>query len=74
MDKKFFDEYFNSDEEYEEEEEERDKNSGKTFTKGFITALAICLVAIGASVWTTVKNVNSYLNYLLIFLAHKSNS
>ena len=62
MDKKFFDEYFNSDEEYEEEEEERDKNSGKTFTKGFITALAICLVAIGASVWTTVKNVNSYLN------------
>lgn len=73
MDKKFFDEYFNdddrsrkfnfdSDEESDDDEEQRDKNSGKTFTKGFLTALAICLVAIGASVWTTVKNVNSYLN------------
>ncbi len=62
MDKKFFDEYFDNDEEYEEEEDRKDKSKGKTITKGFLTALAICLVAIGASVWTTVKNVNSYLN------------
>ena len=64
MDKKFFDEYFSNDEDCDEDEAIKDKGEGqgKTFTKGFLTALAICLTAIGASVWTTVKNVNSYLN------------
>ena len=67
MDKNFFDEYFGGDdfEEYDESEvtnKKKKSKAGKTVTKGFLTALAICLTAIGASVWTTVKNVNSYLN------------
>ncbi len=65
MNKNFFNDYFDDEEELndnEEEFEQRDKQSGKTFTKGFVTALSICLAAIGAAVWTTVQNVNSYLN------------
>ena len=67
MDKKFFNDYFdddseNYDDEYEEELSHNNKKSGKTFTKGFVTALSICGVAIGAALWTTVDNVNSYLN------------
>ncbi len=68
MDKNFFNDYFdeddenNTEDEYEEDYEHNNKGNGKTFTKGFITALSICLVAIGAALWTTVNNVNSYLN------------
>lgn len=68
MDKNFFNDYFDEDnqqnpeDEYEEDFEHNNKGNGKTFTKGFITALSICLVAIGAALWTTVNNVNSYLN------------
>ena len=67
VDKKFFNDYFdddseNYDDEYEEELSHNNKKSGKTFTKGFVTALSICGVAIGAALWTTVDNVNSYLN------------
>ena len=68
MDKNFFNDYFDEDnqngteDEYEEDYEHNNKGNGKTFTKGFITALSICLVAIGAALWTTVNNVNSYLN------------
>lgn len=70
MDKEFFDKYFDDNqdnfdedsEEYDEEQEHNNKTGGKTFTKGFLTALAICIVAIGAAVWTTVNNVNAYLN------------
>lgn len=68
VDKNFFNDYFDEndmqdhDDEYEEELEHNNKGNGKTFTKGFITALSICLVAIGAALWTTVNNVNSYLN------------
>ncbi len=68
MDKNFFNDYFDEndqnepDYEYDSEEESRSNNNGKTFTKGFITALSICLVAIGAALWTTVNNVHSYLN------------
>ena len=61
MDKQFFDEYFDSESYDEQDDTPHTKKDGKTFTKGFLTALAICLVAIGASVWTTVKNVHSYL-------------
>ena len=68
VDKNFFNDYFdeneqqNPDDEYEEDYGHESKGNGKTFTKGFITALSICLVAIGAALWTTVNNVNSYLN------------
>lgn len=62
MDKQFFDDHF-EDDNYDDYDDAsaRSRKSGKTFTKGFLTALAICMVAIGASVWTTVKNVRSYL-------------
>ncbi len=56
--KDFFDDYFDDEDEIEEEPEHK----GKTFTKGFLTALGVCLVAIGAAVWTTVNNVHSYLD------------
>ncbi len=59
MKKDFFDDYFDDDEEFEEEEPPR---KPKTFTKGFIAALSVCLVAIGAAVWTTVSSVSSYLD------------
>lgn len=67
MDKDFFDKYFDDDDqdsedEYDEEQEHNNKTGGKTFTKGFLTALAICVVAIGAAVWTTVNNISTYLN------------
>ena len=68
MVKNFFNDYFdeneqnNPDDEYEEDSEPNRKGNGKTFTKGFVTALSICMVAIGAALWTTVNNVNSYLN------------
>lgn len=71
MDKENFDKYLDDsddlNEAFEEEEEYDDdehsnKSGGKTFTRGFLTALAICIVAIGAAVWTTVSNVNTYLN------------
>ena len=68
MDKNFFNEYFDEDDlnehddDYENERDSRSGSNGKTFTKGFITALSICLVAIGAALWTTVNNVHSYLN------------
>ena len=59
MSKDFFDDYIDDDEISEDEEDEK---KPKTFTKGFLTALAVCMVAIGAAVWTTVNNVSSYLN------------
>lgn len=71
MDKNFFNDYFDdeneqdlfdSGEEYEDYDKHRNRKNGKTFTKGFLTALSICMVAIGAALWTTVNNVNSYLN------------
>lgn len=70
MNKDNFDKYldgnddddFSFDDEYEDEYEHKNKKSGKTFTRGFLTALTICLVAIGAAVWTTVNNVNTYLH------------
>ena len=60
MDKKFFNDYFDETDPYDDEDE-IDAPTSKTFTKGFITALSICLVAIGAALWTTVHNFNSYL-------------
>lgn len=60
VNKDFFDDFLDDDEDFDEEDERRQKP--KTFTKGFITALSVCLVAIGAAVWTTVSSVNSYLN------------
>lgn len=66
MDNNFFKDCFDdeneSEEEYEEDLGHNNKSNGKTFTKGFLTALAICIVAVGAAVWTTVNNVSSYLN------------
>ncbi len=71
VDKNFFNDYFDdeneqeffdSEDEYEDDYEHRNRKNGKTFTKGFLTALSICMVAIGAALWTTVNNVNSYLN------------
>ncbi len=70
MDNKFFNDYFDDDnddelfdeEEYPEDDRRNNGKNGKTFTKGFVTALSICAVAIGAALWTTVNNVNSYLN------------
>ncbi len=59
MNKDFFDDFIEDDDDQEEQEEEREP---KTFTKGFLTALAVCLVAIGAAVWTTMSSVSSYLN------------
>lgn len=55
-------EEYDYDEEYGYDEEHTNKVGGKTFTKGFLTALAVCIVAVGAAVWTTINNVNSYLN------------
>lgn len=68
MDKNFFDDSYENeefeedynDEEYYEEDEHNDKK-GKNLSKGFFTALAVCLVAVGAAVWTTVNNVNEYI-------------
>ena len=71
VDKNFFNDYFDDEneqdlfdggDEYEDDDEHSNRKNGKTFTKGFLTALAICMVAIGAALWTTVNNVNSYLN------------
>ncbi len=56
MNKDFFD---NFDDDYDDFEFQRSKQ--KTLTKGFLTALAVCITAIGAAVWTTVNNVHSYL-------------
>lgn len=58
MNKDFFDDYIDDD---DDEEEENDRPV-KTLTKGFLTALAVCVVAIGAALWTTVSSVSSYLN------------
>ncbi|MBQ1546695.1 MAG: M23 family metallopeptidase [Clostridia bacterium] len=58
MNKDFFDDYIDDD---DDEEEQNDKPV-KTLTKGFLTALAVCVVAIGAALWTTVSSVSSYLN------------
>ena len=58
MNKDFFDDYFDEDDETDDEPPKKEK----TLTKGFLTALGVCLVAIGAAVWTTVNSVNSYLN------------
>ena len=60
VNKDFFDEYFDDDEDYREDEQ-APKQKQKTLTKGFITALAVCLIAIGAAVWTTISSVSSYL-------------
>lgn len=70
MDNNFFNECFgdenenehDKEEEYEEELGHNNTSNGKTFTKGFLTALAICIVAVGAAIWTTFNNVSSYLN------------
>ena len=60
VNKDFFDDYFEPDDDNYEDYDEGEKP--KTFTRGFLTALAVCMVAIGAAVWTTVNNVSSYLN------------
>lgn len=71
MDKENFDKYLNddgmednfeNDSEYEDDYEHNNKNNGRTFTRGFLAALTICIVAIGAAVWTTINNVSTYLN------------
>lgn len=71
MDKENFDKYLNDDgmdddfeseDEYDAEYGHNNKNNGKTFTRGFLAALAICIVAVGAAVWTTINNVSTYLN------------
>lgn len=59
MNKDFFDDYFDDDDDMPEDEPPKKE---KTFTKGFLTALGVCMVAIGAAVWTTVSSVNNYLN------------
>ena len=61
MNKDFFDEEFDDDEDYDQDEFGVGKKP-VLFTKGFLTALAVCMVAIGAAVWTTVSGVQSYLN------------
>lgn len=60
MNKDFFDDYFDDDDDPVGEDEEVSKTP-KLFTKGFMAALAVCMVAVGAAVWTTVSSVNSYL-------------
>lgn len=62
MKKDFFDDYLDDDFDEEEDEELDEKKPPKPFTKGFLTALAVCMIAIGAAVWTTVSSVSSYLN------------
>ena len=60
VNKDFFDDYF--DDENEETEENEKVTAPKLLTKGFLSALAVCLIAIGAALWTTIDNVRSYLN------------
>ena len=62
MNKDFFDDFLEDDENEDEMEENGAQKEPKMFTRGFLTALAVCLVAIGAAVWTTVSSVSSYLN------------
>ena len=69
MNKDFFDNYFDDNNDDSEDRLGCDNISDdddmyqkpKLFTKGFLAALAVCMVAVGAAVWTTVSSVNSYL-------------
>ncbi len=58
MNKDFFDDQFDEDENDCEEQPKKEK----TLTKGFLVALGVCMAAIGTAVWTTVNSVNSYLS------------
>ncbi|MBQ1389521.1 MAG: M23 family metallopeptidase [Clostridia bacterium] len=76
MNKDFFDDYFDdSDNESSEPmTDEDDSQKPKLFTKGFLAALAVCLTAVGAAVWTTVSSVDSYLEPSVVVSEKSSES
>ncbi len=48
----------------EENDEDYDDYDGRhsPLSRGFLAAMAVCVVAVGAAVWTTISSVNTYLS------------